>query len=153
MFTGHPVERLCTYQYTLSSLVPALLQTLNDCGSPPLATNALTWLKQGRPTELRTSDRKSMLRYLGMPLDIFGKDSFFQPYLPLQQVGMIENTPSWLCGSTNEMVWSKPSDIRVDVRPPIYHLGTGLLKHVTDRAGLLDIHQPSTRARRLSNCG
>ncbi|KAH8818612.1 transport protein Avl9-domain-containing protein, partial [Flagelloscypha sp. PMI_526] len=115
MFTGHPVERLCTYQYTLASMVPALLQTLNDCGSPPLHYNTDKWLKEGRPTELRTSDRKSMLRYLGLPLDIFGRDAFFQPYLPLQQVDMIENTPSWLCGSTNEMVWSRPcSDIRID---------------------------------------
>jgi Transport protein Avl9 len=47
-----------------------LLQTLDDCGSPPLASRAPTL---SRPTSLRTSDHKSMMAYLGLPLDIFGK--------------------------------------------------------------------------------
>jgi hypothetical protein len=89
MFYGHPVERLCTYQYSLVSLIPGtcacclmtfvvrrwlagtdLLQTLDDCGSPPLAARAPSL---SRPTSLRTSDRKSMMAYLGLPLDVFGK--------------------------------------------------------------------------------
>ncbi|KAJ7701454.1 transport protein Avl9-domain-containing protein [Mycena rosella] len=101
MFYGHPVERLCTYQYSLVSLLPGLLQTLDDCGSPPLAARAPTL---SRPTELRTSDRKSMMTYTGLPLDIFGKDAFFQPYLPLQQLDVAAETKSWLCGSTNSIV-------------------------------------------------
>ncbi|KAF8905132.1 transport protein Avl9-domain-containing protein [Mucidula mucida] len=101
MFYGHPVERLCTYQYSLISLLPGLLQTLEDCGSPPLAARALSLT---RPTSLRTSDHKSMLAYTGLPLDIFGKDAFFQPYLPLQQMDMLKETKSWLCGSTNSIV-------------------------------------------------
>lgn len=47
-----------------------LLQTLQDSGSPPLANRAPTLT---RPTELRTSDRRSMMAYTGLPLDIFGK--------------------------------------------------------------------------------
>ena len=47
-----------------------LLQTLQDCGSPPLASRAPTL---SRPTSLRTSDRRSLLAYLGLPLDLFGK--------------------------------------------------------------------------------
>ncbi|KII90891.1 hypothetical protein PLICRDRAFT_549534 [Plicaturopsis crispa FD-325 SS-3] len=101
MFYGHPVERLCTYQYSLISLLPGLLQTLDDCGSPPLAARAPTLSK---PSSLRTSDHKSMMAYMGLPLDIFGKDAFFQPYLPLQQLDMIKETKSWLCGSTNSIV-------------------------------------------------
>ncbi|KAJ7105491.1 transport protein Avl9-domain-containing protein [Mycena crocata] len=101
MFYGHPVERLCTYQYSLVSLLPGLLQTLDDCGSPPLAARAPTL---SRPTSLRTSDRKSMMAYTGLPLDIFGKDAFFQPYLPLQQIDVAADTKSWLCGSTNSIV-------------------------------------------------
>lgn len=50
-----------------------LLQTLDDCGSPPLASRAPTL---SRPTSLRTSDRKSMMAYMGLPLDIFGKVIF-----------------------------------------------------------------------------
>ncbi|KIJ64419.1 hypothetical protein HYDPIDRAFT_111733 [Hydnomerulius pinastri MD-312] len=101
MFFGHPVERLCTYQYSLISLIPSLLQTLDDCGSPPLAARAPTL---SRPNSLKTSDRKSMLAYIGLPLDLFGKDSFFQPYLPLQQLDLLKDSQSWLCGSTNTIV-------------------------------------------------
>ncbi|KAF5380691.1 hypothetical protein D9757_007039 [Collybiopsis confluens] len=101
MFYGHPVERLCTYQYSLISLLPGLLQSLDDCGSPPLSSRAPSLT---RPTSLRTSDRKSLMAYTGLPLDIFGKDAFFQPYLPLQQLDMLKETKSWLCGSTNSIV-------------------------------------------------
>ncbi|KAF8799370.1 hypothetical protein BYT27DRAFT_7201608 [Phlegmacium glaucopus] len=101
MFFGYPVEKLCTYQYSLVALLPGLLQTLDDCGSPPLAARAPTLT---RPTSLRTSDHKSMMAFMGLPLDIFGKDSFFQPYLPLQQIDMLKETPSWLCGCTNSII-------------------------------------------------
>lgn len=47
-----------------------LLQTLQDCGSPPLTSRAPTL---SQPTSLRTSDRRSLLAYLGLPLDLFGK--------------------------------------------------------------------------------
>ena len=88
MFFGYPVEKLCTYQYSLVALLPGiplifieykfhkltapqgLLQTLDDCGSPPLAARAPTLT---RPTSLRTSDHKSMMAFMGLPLDIFGK--------------------------------------------------------------------------------
>ena len=70
MFYGHPVEKLCTYQYSLITLVPNLLQNLDDCGSPPLATRAQAL---ERPTELKTSDPRSMMRFVGLPLDLFGK--------------------------------------------------------------------------------
>ncbi len=131
MFYGHPVERLCTYQYSLISLIPGnnafsglsievtdmcvigLLQNLDDCGSPPLSSRALTL---ARASSLRTSDRKSMLAYQGLPLDIFGKDAFFQPYLPLQQVDLIKDTRSWLCGTTNTIVTQqKEIDLLINV--------------------------------------
>lgn len=104
MFYGHPVERLCTYQYSLVSLLPGLLQTLDDCGSPPLAARAPTL---SRPTSLKTSDKKSMMAYTGLPLDIFGRDAFFQPYLPLQQLDVAAGAKSWLCGSTNSIVTAR----------------------------------------------
>ncbi|KAJ7301445.1 hypothetical protein DFH08DRAFT_827566 [Mycena albidolilacea] len=63
MFYGHPVERLCTYQYSLVSLLPGLLQTLDDCGSPPLAACAPTL---SRPTSLKTSAKKIMMAYAGV---------------------------------------------------------------------------------------
>lgn len=121
MFYGHPVERLCTYQYSLISLLPGLLQTLEDCGSPPLAARAKTLTK---PNSLKTSDRKSMMAYLGLPLDVFGKDAFFQPYIPLQQLDMIKETGSWLCGSTNSIVTQqKEIDLLVNVSFSVLSFG------------------------------
>lgn len=112
MFYGHPLERLCTYQYSLVTLMPGLLQHLEDCGSPPLATRAPTLT---RPSSLKTSNHKSMMTYLGLPLDLFGKDAFFQPYLPLQQLDMIKESKSWLCGTTNSIVAEqKEIDLFVD---------------------------------------
>jgi hypothetical protein len=120
--------------HSLTSNIVDLLQTLDDCGSPPLATRAPTL---SRPTSLRTSDRKSMMKYLGLPLDVFGKvrllppsfstsfmtrlgssqDAFFQPYLPLQQLDMIKETKSWLCGTTNTIVsQQKVVDLLINVR-------------------------------------
>lgn len=45
-----------------------------------------------------------MMAYMGLPLDIFGKDAFFQPYLPLQQLDLLKDSEGWLCGSTNSIV-------------------------------------------------
>ncbi|KAF6747430.1 transport protein Avl9-domain-containing protein [Ephemerocybe angulata] len=118
MFYGYPVERLCTFQYSLVSLLPGLLQNLDDCGSPPLATRAPTLEKA---TSLKTSDHKSMLAFMGLPLDVFGKDAFFQPYLPLQQLDMIHNTPSWLCGCTNSIITQqKEIDLLVNTDTGIF---------------------------------
>jgi Transport protein Avl9 len=111
MFYGHPVERLCTYQYSLISLIPGLfillyvvlllliyvsglLQTLDDCGSPPLAARAPTL---SRPTSLRTSDHKSMMAYIGLPLDIFGKVGTLKrlyPHISIVTLGRILSTLS-----------------------------------------------------------
>lgn len=46
------------------------------------------------------------------------QDAFFQPYLPLQQLDMLRDTRSWLCGSTNSIVaQQKEVDLLVNVRP------------------------------------
>lgn len=70
MFFGHPVERLCTYQYSLASLIPGLLFALEDCGAPELAARAPSLT---RATEFKSSDRQSLLKFMGLPLDLFGK--------------------------------------------------------------------------------
>jgi hypothetical protein len=74
MFYGHPVERLCTYQYSLISLVPGLLLSLEDAGAPSFDRRAG---ESERPSELRTSDRKSMMRFMGCPLNLFGAVCLF----------------------------------------------------------------------------
>jgi hypothetical protein len=67
-YTGYISSELSPCRYSRTFL--GLLQTLQDCGSPPLASRAPTL---SRPTSLRTSDRRSLLAYLGLPLDLFGK--------------------------------------------------------------------------------
>ena len=108
---SHFLPRILPSYFSFPS---GLLQTLDDCGSPPLAARASTLQ---RATSLRTSDHKSMMAYMGLPLDIFGKDAFFQPYLPLQQMDMLKETKSWLCGCTNSIVTAqKEIDLLVNVR-------------------------------------
>ncbi|KAF8628649.1 hypothetical protein AX15_003781 [Amanita polypyramis BW_CC] len=142
MFYGYPVEKLCTYQYSLVSLLPGLLQTLDDCGSPPLAARAPALSK---PTSLRTSDHKSMMAYTGLPLDIFGKDSFFQPYLPLQQLDMIKETKSWLCGTTNSILTQqKEIDLLVNTDTGVFEFRDLMLERTvaltaTDRKWIDEI--------------
>ncbi|KAG5717564.1 Late secretory pathway protein avl9, partial [Termitomyces sp. T112] len=86
---------------------------LDDCGSPQLAARAPTL---ERPSSLKTSDPKSMMAFMGLPLDLFGKGSFFQPYLPLQQIDVIKGTASWLCGATNTIVTSQQEvDLLVNI--------------------------------------
>ncbi|WVW86427.1 hypothetical protein I302_108475 [Kwoniella bestiolae CBS 10118] len=109
MLYGYPVEKLCTYQYSLVSLIPGLLMSLRDSGSPDLDAKKT----RVRPTSLRTSDRSSLLRYMGLPLQVFGKDSFFQPYMPLQQIHMLQ-AKSWLVGTTNQIV-TQQKDCKYDL--------------------------------------
>jgi len=96
---------------------------LKECGSADLDYRTT----RTRPTSLRTSDRSSFLRYMGLrkldspvrleadssALYLFGKDSFFQPYLPLQQVESLR-APSWLVGTTNQIV-TQQRDCAYDV--------------------------------------
>ncbi|QRW14942.1 Late Secretory pathway protein AVL9 [Ceratobasidium sp. AG-Ba] len=107
MFYGHPVERLCTYQYSLISLIPGLLLALEDAGAPSFDRRATD---TERPSELRTSDRKSLMRFMGCPLNLFGAGAFFQPYMPLQQVDMLKSE-AWLCGTTNTIVTQQKNSV------------------------------------------
>ncbi|GAA5991714.1 hypothetical protein JCM10908_001104 [Rhodotorula pacifica] len=105
-----PVEQLCTFQYSLVTLIPALLTNLEDSASPTLDERSK---RRKKPSSLRTSDKYSLIRYLGLPLDVFGKDSFFQPYLPLQQIDLLK-TRSYLVGTTNS-IFQQQRDCHIDV--------------------------------------
>ena len=59
-------------QFSLISLIPGLLRNLQDCADPEL-NNYEKYLS--KPTSLRPSDRSSMLSYMGLPLQVFGKVS------------------------------------------------------------------------------
>jgi len=103
LFFGTKCERMCLLQFSLISLIPGLLRKLQDCADPDLNSNEE---HLSIPTSLRTSDRQSLLTYMGLPLQIFGKGAFFGPYTPLQQLDMLSDagTTSYIAGSTNPLV-------------------------------------------------
>jgi hypothetical protein len=111
MFFGYPVERLCTYQYSLISLVPDLLFNLQDAVLPSLDSQTS---KRKRAESLKTSDRKSLMRFMGFPLHLFGEGAFFQPYLPLQQLDVATNSSSFLVGTTNT-IFRMQKECTIDV--------------------------------------
>ncbi|KAI1447617.1 transport protein Avl9-domain-containing protein [Annulohypoxylon stygium] len=103
LFFGSRCERLCMMQFSLISLIPGLLRNLQDCAGPDLNNYEKNL---SRPTSLRTSDRSSLLSYMGLPLQIFGKGSLFGPYTPLQQLDILADfgTKSYIVGSTNSLL-------------------------------------------------
>ncbi|KAF9922972.1 late secretory pathway protein avl9 [Linnemannia zychae] len=102
IFFGYPVETLCTYQYSLMSLVPGLLKSLQDTGSPLLDSQEV-YMRSMSKTPAHSTDKQELFKYLGLPLHIFGEGSFFQPYLPLQQIDILQHprTRSYIIGTTN----------------------------------------------------
>lgn len=117
LFFGSRCERLCMMQFSLISLIPGLLRNLCDSAGPEL-DNYEKSLQ--RPTSLRTSDRNSLLAYMGLPLQIFGKGSLFGPYTPLQQLDVLADfgTKSYIVGSTNSLLLQQKdrySDILINL--------------------------------------
>ena len=103
LFFGSHCERVCQVQFSLLSLIPGLVRSLQDCADPQMNRYAET-LK--RPDSVRTSERSSLLAYMGIPLQLFGKGSIFGPYTPLQQLDTLTDlgTKSYVVGSTNSLL-------------------------------------------------
>ncbi|KAK2063639.1 transporter Avl9 [Colletotrichum caudatum] len=117
LFFGSRCERLCMMQFSLISLIPGLIRNLIDCADPELNNYEKRLV---RPTSLRTSDRNSLLTYMGLPLQIFGKGSLFGPYTPLQQLDILADfgTKSYIVGSTNSLLLQQKdrySDILINL--------------------------------------
>lgn len=103
LFFGSNCERVCQVQFSLISLIPGLVRSLRDCADPQMNRYAES---RQKPDSVRTSDRTSLLAYVGLPLQLFGKGSMFGPYTPLQQLDMITDleTKSYVLGSTNSLL-------------------------------------------------
>ncbi|CAG8907984.1 unnamed protein product [Penicillium egyptiacum] len=117
LFFGTRCERLCMIQFSLISLIPGLINSLQDCADPAFDTYSQTAEK---PTSLKTSDRSSLLAYMGLPLQIFGKGSMFGPYTPLQLLDLLadDGTKSYVVGSTNSLLLQQKdrySDILINL--------------------------------------
>ncbi|KAH6607699.1 lalv9 family [Trichoderma cornu-damae] len=103
LFFGSRCDRLCMVQFSLISLIPGLIRNLQDCADPELNNHEK---KLAQPTSLQSSNRNSLLTFMGLPLQIFGKGSIFGPYTPLQQLDLLADvgTKSYLVGSTNSLL-------------------------------------------------
>ncbi|KAH7128725.1 LAlv9 family protein [Dendryphion nanum] len=103
LFFSSNCERLCMMQFALISLIPGLIRHLQDSADPKFNSYEETLVM---PTSLRTSERSSLLAYMGLPLQLFGKGSLFGPYTPLQQLDMLadKGTKSYIVGSTNSLL-------------------------------------------------
>lgn len=117
LFFGSQCERVCEIQFSLLSLIPGLVRSLQDCADAQMDRYAET-LK--RPDSVKTSDRASLLAYMGIPLQIFGRGSIFSPYTPLQQLDTLtdQGTKSYLVGSTNTLLLQQKDrycDILIDL--------------------------------------
>ncbi|KAI4210075.1 MAG: hypothetical protein LQ351_007065 [Letrouitia transgressa] len=117
LFFGSRCERLCMMQFSLISLIPGLLEHLEDCADPEFDSYEQSLIK---PSSLRTSERSSLLSFMGLPLQLFGKGSLFGPYTPLQQLDVLADygTRSYLVGSTNSLLLQQKdrySDILINL--------------------------------------
>lgn len=114
IFSNSNLEMLTQFQNNLISLIPNLINCLDDCGCP-LIDFVETDGPLMKPSSLNTTNRKSMLRFFGLPLQIFNtKGSFWNPYLPLQQLDEL-NTESFMVGCSNLLFVNQSERLKVDL--------------------------------------
>ena len=133
LFFGSHCEKVCQVQFSLLSLIPGLVRKLQDCAAPHLDSYGRTVRPQD---SVRTSDRASLLAYMGLPLQIFGKGSLFGPYTPLQQLDTLtdEGTKSYILGSTNSILLSQKErycDIMIDLDEDVIEVLSPSLRQAT----------------------
>lgn len=100
---------LSNLQYCLVGLVPTLLLALHDAAFPLLDKIGQAWTKS---TGLKSSDRMSLLNFIGLPLPLFSRGSMFQPYMTLQGLDYLsnENTDSFLVGASNDILLDRKQE-------------------------------------------
>ena len=114
IFSNNNLEMLTQFQNNLISLIPNLINNLNNSGCP-LIDYIETNGPLSKPSSLNTNNRKSMLRFFGLPLQIFNtKNSFWNPYLPLQQLDEL-SVKSYMIGCSNLLFVNQAEKFAVDL--------------------------------------
>lgn len=135
IFSNTNLEMLTQFQNNLISLFPSLINNLDNSGCPLLdyiETNG----PLEKPSSLNTTNRKSMLRFFGLPLQIFNtKNSFWNPYLPLQQLDEL-TVESFMIGCSNLLFLNQAENYHVDL---IVNLDTGELTYPCGKADELTL--------------
>ncbi|KAJ5676974.1 uncharacterized protein N7477_002607 [Penicillium maclennaniae] len=128
LFFGTRCERLCMIQFSLISLIPGLINSLEDCADPAFDRYAQTVEK---PTSLKTSDRTSCMPD---PIGIYGPtiadlwqgtEACSVLISPLQQLDLLadDGTKSYVVGSTNSLLLQQKdrySDILINIDQALY---------------------------------
>lgn len=114
VYSNNDLELLTQFQNNLVALIPNLLENLDLCGSP-LCDYTEKHSPLEKPTSLKTNDRMSMLRFFGLPLQIFStKGSFWNPYLPLQQIDEL-SAKTLMAGCSNLMIANQLASFNIDI--------------------------------------
>ncbi|KAL1795548.1 hypothetical protein ACET3X_005772 [Alternaria dauci] len=133
LFFGSHCERLCMMQFALISLIPGLIRHLQDAADPKFNSCEE---KCVMPTSLKTSERASLLAYMGLPLQLFGTGSLFGPYTPLQQLDILadQDTKSYIVGSTNSLLLQQRdrySDILINLDDHTVNITSAALRNAS----------------------
>jgi len=112
LFYANDTDVLGTTQFALISLIPNLINHLQDSGSPLLSSYEVNL---ETPAYFKTSDRQSVLSYCGFPLQVFAGGGVFSPFIPLQQFDDLKQpeTRYGMMGTTNNLFLG--SDIDFDM--------------------------------------
>ncbi|KAL6451465.1 AVL9 Late secretory pathway protein AVL9 [Candida maltosa Xu316] len=114
IYSNNNLEGLTQFQNNLISLIPNLINNLDGSGCP-LIDYAETNGPLSKPLSLSTTSRSSMLRFFGLPLHIFNtKNSFWNPYLPLQQLNEL-SVQSFMVGCSNFLFLNQAIKYDVDI--------------------------------------
>lgn len=152
LFYASDTEILGTTQFALISLVPDLINHLQDSGSPLLSSYEVN-LKPDR--ELSSNDRSSLLRYVGLPLQLFAGGGVLAPFVPLQQFDDLlqPETRYGMFGTTNNLFLTNKIDFdlvvdidknSIDIRNP--QLNTLLKLTNADKAFAKNVANAAAKA-------
>lgn len=105
---GTHVENICNLQFGLISLIPDLIFHLDDSISPQLYDKKILEATHTIDS-FKSSDKKSVYKFLGLPLRIFEKGGLFSPYTPLQQIHNIKSdrTQFFMIGTSNSLLYEQ----------------------------------------------
>lgn len=125
IYSNNNLELLTQFQNNLIALIPDLLNNLELSGCA-LCDYKEKFSPLSRPSSLKTNDKQSMLRFFGLPLQIFNtKGSFWNPYLPLQQFDEL-SASTFMVGCSNLLIVNQLGHYKIDV---LVNLDTSLVTY------------------------
>lgn len=114
VFSNNNLELLTQFQNNLISMIPNLINHLDYSGCP-LSDYTEVNSPLSKPNSLNTNNRQLMLRFFGLPLQVFNtKGAFWNPYLPLQQLDELR-IDSFMAGCSNLLFVNQLEHYKIDL--------------------------------------